>query len=57
MIEKYVDKYGGQHDGLLRQHSSWPDGTATDQHRFSILQGEYAEATEAVQIDEFELDW
>lgn len=57
MIEKYVDKYGGQHEGLLRQHSSRPDGTVTDQHRFSILQDEYAGATDGTETLDFDIGW
>ena len=45
MIEKYVERYGGRHEGLLRQHSPRPDGEVTDQHRFTITEREYRAAT------------
>ena len=57
MIEKYVSKYGGQHEGLLRQHSSRPDGTVTDQHRFTILREEYEAATDGEETMAFDLEW
>jgi ribosomal-protein-alanine N-acetyltransferase len=55
MIEKYVEKYGGRHEGLLRQHSSRPNGEVTDQHRFTILREEYEEATKEMETLEFEI--
>jgi RimJ/RimL family protein N-acetyltransferase len=57
MIEKYVDKYGGRHEGLLRQHSSRPNGDVTDQHRFTIVRSEYEEATDGMETLDFDLDW
>ncbi|RJS96319.1 GNAT family N-acetyltransferase [Halococcus sp. IIIV-5B] len=57
MIEKYVSKYGGQHEGLLRQHSSRPDGTVTDQHRFTVLRAEYEAATDGEETMAFDLEW
>lgn len=57
MIEKYVERYGGRHEGLLRQHSSRPNGDVTDQHRFSILREEYEDATEDVETMAFEVEW
>jgi ribosomal-protein-alanine N-acetyltransferase len=57
MIEKYVEKYGGQHEGLLRQHSSRPDGEVTDQHRFTILREEYEESTKEMNTLDFETGW
>jgi RimJ/RimL family protein N-acetyltransferase len=45
MIQGYVDDYGGRREGLLRQHSTRPDGTVTDQYRFSITRSEYEAAT------------
>lgn len=57
MIEKYVGKYGGQHEGLLRQHSSRPSGEVTDQHRFTILREEYEASTEEMETLDFETDW
>lgn len=56
MIEKLVDRYGGQYDGRLRQYGSpRPDGTITDQHRYSILREEYDAATENATIRT--IDW
>ena len=57
MIEKYVERYGGRHEGLLRQHSARPDGSVTDQHRFSILRDEYEGATAAVETLDFDVEW
>jgi ribosomal-protein-alanine N-acetyltransferase len=57
MIEKYMDRYGGRHEGLLRQHSSRPDGSVTDQHRFSITRPEYEAATADRETLDFELFW
>lgn len=57
MIEKYVEKYGGRHEGLLRQHSRHPNGAVTDQHRFSIVQSEYENATKGMETVDFETDW
>lgn len=57
MIEKYIEKYGGRHEGLLRQHSARPNGTVTDQHRFSILRNEYTTATEEMETMAFDATW
>lgn len=57
MIEKYVGKYGGRHEGLLRQHSPRPSGEVTDQHRFTILGEEYEETTEEMETLDFEITW
>jgi RimJ/RimL family protein N-acetyltransferase len=57
MIEKVIERYGGRHEGLLRQHSSRPDGSVTDQHRFSVLYEEYERATEDVETLAFEVEW
>lgn len=57
MIEKYVERYGGRHEGLLRQHSPRPDGSVTDQHRFSIVRGEYEDATTDVETLDFDVEW
>jgi len=57
MIEKYVERYGGQHEGVLRQHSARPSGTVTDQHRFTILRDEYEQETRATQTMQFDIDW
>jgi len=57
MIEKYVDRYGGRHEGLLRQHSGRPDGDVTDQHRFTITREEYEAATADRETMAFDLTW
>lgn len=57
MIEKYVEKYGGRYEGLLRQHSSRPSGEVTDQHRFTILRKEYEEETEEMETLDLEIIW
>lgn len=57
MIERYVERYGGRHEGLLRQHSPRPDGEVTDQHRFTILRDEYEAATEDVGTRAFDAEW
>lgn len=57
MIEKYVEKYGGRHEGLLRQHSRRPNGEVTDQHRFTILRSEYEDATTGMEPMDFDVDW
>lgn len=57
MIEKYVERYGGRHEGLLRQHSPRPSGEVTDQHRFTILREEYEAATADRQTLAFDLTW
>lgn len=57
MIEKYIDRYGGRHEGLLRQHSPRPDGSVTDQHRFTITREEYEDSTADRETMAFELTW
>lgn len=57
MIEKYTEKYGGRHEGLLRQHSPRPDGEVTDQHRFTILRSEYHNATTDLETMQFDTEW
>ena len=58
MIEKIVETYGGEYEGLLRQHGSpRPTGEITDQHRFTILRDEYKEATQAEDVLNFEMEW
>lgn len=44
MIEKYVDRFGGRYEGLLRQYKPRPNGEVTDQHRYTITREEYDEA-------------
>jgi RimJ/RimL family protein N-acetyltransferase len=57
MIEKTVEKYGGRHEGLLRQRSPRPDGEVTDQHRFTIVRSEYEDATNGMETLDFDIDW
>lgn len=57
MIESYVERYGGRHEGLLRQHSTRPDGAVTDQHRFTILREEYEAATDDRDTLAFDCEW
>lgn len=39
-VEKYVDRWGGRYEGLLRNDGARADGPA-DRHRFSITRAEY----------------
>ncbi|SEM04390.1 Protein N-acetyltransferase, RimJ/RimL family [Haloferax larsenii] len=57
MIEKYVGRYGGQHEGVLRQHSARPSETVADQHRFTILRDEYEQKTQDMQTMQFDINW
>ena len=57
MIEKYVKRYGGRHEDLLRQHSPRPGGEVTDQHRFTITEAEYREATADRETLQFAVEW
>ncbi|MFB6254240.1 MAG: N-acetyltransferase, partial [Halobacteriaceae archaeon] len=57
MIEKYIDKFDGQHEGVLRQHSPRPSGEVTDQHRFSIMREEYESATENRSTLDYSITW
>ncbi len=45
MIESYVERFGGRHEGLLRQYKGRPSGEVTDQHRYTITREEYESAT------------
>lgn len=45
-IEKYVDQYGGQYEGLLRQWLA-VDGEVFDCHRYTISRSEYERVTES----------
>jgi len=44
-ITKYVERYGGQYEGLLRNWHRLPD-TVADVHRYTISREEYLAATE-----------
>jgi RimJ/RimL family protein N-acetyltransferase len=45
-VEKYVERFGGQHEGLLRNWQANDDGTVVDMHRYTITRDQY-EATQA----------
>jgi RimJ/RimL family protein N-acetyltransferase len=57
MVEKYVDRYGGRHEGRLRQHSARPSGEVTDQHRYTITREEYEAAAEGRETVAFDVEW
>lgn len=40
-VEKYIESYGGQYDGLIRNSTARPDGTIIDHHRYSVTQDQY----------------
>lgn len=40
-IEKYIDTYGGQRDGILRHYAVDSDGEPLDYHNYSILKEQY----------------
>jgi len=44
-VEKYVDRFGGQHEGLLRDFQVNDDGTIVDMHRYTITSDQYENAT------------
>ncbi|WP_158055764.1 GNAT family N-acetyltransferase [Halorussus halophilus] len=46
MAEKYVVRFGGKHEGLLRHYSQRQGGEALDYHRYTILREEYEAATQ-----------
>lgn len=45
-IEKYVDRYGGRYEGLLRNWHVLPDAVA-DVHRYTISRDEYLDAVDS----------
>lgn len=58
MIEKLVDRYGGQYEGRLRNFGSpRPNGEVTDQHRYSISRSEYEEATSETESPIVDIEW
>lgn len=58
MIEKLVDRYGGQYEGRLRNFGSpRPNGHVTDQHRYSISRSKYEEATSETESGIVEREW
>lgn len=40
-VEKYVERFGGQHEGLLRNFQANDDGTVVDMHRYTITHEQY----------------
>jgi RimJ/RimL family protein N-acetyltransferase len=44
-IEKYVDRFGGRREGLLRNFQANDDGTVVDMHRYTITREEYDAST------------
>lgn len=53
-IEKYVERFGGRYEGLLRNWVPTPDGGAADMHRYTVSREEYAAAVaggEAVDVE------
>jgi len=44
-VERYVDRYGGRYEGLLRHHAGRYD-EPVDHHRFSISRAEYRDAVD-----------
>lgn len=45
-IEKYVEAYGGQYDGVLRHYAVDTDGNPIDYHNYSILREQYLASVE-----------
>lgn len=48
-VEKYVERHGGRHEGLLRHADAWPGGPV-DLHRFTITSAEYDPENAATSI-------
>jgi ribosomal-protein-alanine N-acetyltransferase len=44
-IEKYVERAGGQHDGLLRNWLTGSDGEPHDAHHYTVSKEQWREAT------------
>ncbi|ELZ41929.1 GCN5-related N-acetyltransferase [Halorubrum californiense DSM 19288] len=44
-IEKYVDRFGGRREGLLRNHLTFFDDSVHDEVRYTISRDEWREAT------------
>jgi RimJ/RimL family protein N-acetyltransferase len=44
-VEKYVDRFGGQHEGLLRNFQANDDGSVVDMHRYTIAREQYDAST------------
>jgi len=43
-VEKYVEFYGGQYDGVVRNSTTRPDGEIVDHHRYTITREQYENA-------------
>ena len=43
-VEKYVERFGGQHEGLLRNFQVNDDGSVVDMHRYTITNEQYETA-------------
>lgn len=50
-IEKYVDRFGGRHEGYLRNKVRDNDGAVHDVHRYSISQDEWEDAIDETPFD------
>jgi len=44
-VEKYVERFDGQHEGLLRNFQANDDGSISDMHRYTITREQYETAT------------
>jgi RimJ/RimL family protein N-acetyltransferase len=44
-VERYVDRFGGRHEGVLRNFQANDDGSVVDMHRYTITQAEYDAST------------
>jgi RimJ/RimL family protein N-acetyltransferase len=44
-VEKYVERFGGQHEGLLRNFQANDDGSVVDMHRYTITRDQYDAST------------
>ncbi|WP_435196140.1 GNAT family N-acetyltransferase [Natronomonas sp. EA1] len=40
-VERYVERHGGQYEGLFRHSAVRPDGTVIDHHRYSVTREAY----------------
>jgi RimJ/RimL family protein N-acetyltransferase len=43
-VEKYVDSFGGQYEGLVRNSAVRPDGRVVDHHRYTVTRAQYRAA-------------
>lgn len=43
-VEQYVESYGGQYDGLIRNSTTRPDGSIIDHRRYTITREQYRTA-------------